>query len=268
MNGTMVTLVGQVASEVRYTTTVGGVPVASFRLAATDRRYDRQRQGWVDGDTSTFTIWCWRWLAENVLSSISRGDPLLITGRMRVREWDNGPDKPVGVSAEIEAAAVGHDLSRGTSAFRRAVRGRPELTARVPRARDEAGAADPGNTMNVAHGQVRPDGSGGAGGPAGPGSPGGSGESGRTNGPGGATGPGAANGPGPGAPVTGGSGAPERDGTPARVAPRIDLPVGAGAGAGVSAGVGARTAARPDSPDDPQYVRAPAGARTSPELVP
>jgi single-strand DNA-binding protein len=41
MNGTMVTLVGSVASEVKYSTTIGGVPVANFRLAAVDRRYDR-----------------------------------------------------------------------------------------------------------------------------------------------------------------------------------------------------------------------------------
>jgi single-strand DNA-binding protein len=130
MNGTMVTLVGHVISEVRYATTAGGVPVASFRLAATDRRFDRQRQTWVDGDTSFFTVWSWRWLAENVLSSVGRGDPLLVTGRMRVREWDNGEGNPRGVAAEIEATAIGHDLSRGTSAFRRAVRGRPELVAR------------------------------------------------------------------------------------------------------------------------------------------
>jgi len=131
MNGTMVTLVGHVISEVRYATTAGGVPVASFRLAATDRRFDRQRQMWVEGDTSFFTIWSWRWLAENVLGSVGRGDPLLVTGRMRVREWDNGEGNPRGVAAEIEATAIGHDLSRGTSAFRRAVRGRPELVTRA-----------------------------------------------------------------------------------------------------------------------------------------
>ena len=131
MNGTMVTLVGHVISEVRYATTAGGVPVASFRLAATDRRFDRQRQMWVEGDTSFFTVWSWRWLAENVLGSVGRGDPLLLTGRMRVREWDNGEGNPRGVAAEIEATAIGHDLSRGTSAFRRASRGRTELVARA-----------------------------------------------------------------------------------------------------------------------------------------
>ena len=127
MNGTLVTLVGVAVSQVRYATTVGGVPVAHFRLAATERRFDRPRQVWVEGDTSYFTVWAWRSLAENALTSIGCGDPLLVTGRMRVREWERTDGRPKGVSAEIEATALGHDLARGTTVFRRTLRGRPEL---------------------------------------------------------------------------------------------------------------------------------------------
>ncbi|WP_063770055.1 single-stranded DNA-binding protein [Streptacidiphilus melanogenes] len=129
MNGTMVTLVGVAVSQVRYATTVGGVPVAHFRLAATERRFDRPRQVWVEGDTSYFTVWAWRSLAENALTSIGCGDPLLVTGRMRIREWERPDGQPKGVSAEIEATALGHDLARGTTVFRRTLRGRPELVA-------------------------------------------------------------------------------------------------------------------------------------------
>ncbi|WP_063775067.1 single-stranded DNA-binding protein [Streptacidiphilus anmyonensis] len=129
MNGTMVTLVGVAVSQVRYATTVGGVPVAHFRLAATERRFDRPRQVWVEGDTSYFTVWAWRSLAENALTSIGCGDPLLVTGRMRVREWERPDGQSKGVSAEIEATALGHDLARGTTVFRRTLRGRPELVA-------------------------------------------------------------------------------------------------------------------------------------------
>jgi len=144
MNSTLVTVVGHVASEVRYATTASGVPVASFRLAATDRRFDKQREIWVDGDTSFYTVWSWRWLAENVLASVGRGDPLLVTGRMRVREWDKGEGKPRGYAAEIEATAMGHDLSRGTSAFRRTVRARPELVAKASTRTTEPAEDSPG----------------------------------------------------------------------------------------------------------------------------
>ncbi|WP_370112365.1 single-stranded DNA-binding protein [Streptacidiphilus sp. MAP12-33] len=129
MNGTLVTLVGVAVSQVRYATTVGGVPVAHFRLATTERRFDRPRQVWVEGDTSYFTVWAWRSLAENALTSIGCGDPLLVTGRMRVREWERTGGQAKGVSAEIEATALGHDLARGTTVFRRTPRGRPEPMA-------------------------------------------------------------------------------------------------------------------------------------------
>jgi single-strand DNA-binding protein len=75
---------------------------------------------------------------------VGRGDPLLVTGRMRVREWDNGEGKPRGYAAEIEATAMGHDLSRGTSAFRRTVRARPELVAKASTRTTEPTEDSPG----------------------------------------------------------------------------------------------------------------------------
>lgn len=130
MNETLVTIVGNAATDVRYSTTAAGVPLASFRLASTERRYDRQRGAWVDGETSFVTVWAWRWMADNVVSSVSKGDPLVVTGRLRVR--DREVDGKRSLSVDIDAWALGHDLARGTSAFRRAVRARPELVERQP----------------------------------------------------------------------------------------------------------------------------------------
>ncbi|GAB2613460.1 hypothetical protein GCM10027168_52680 [Streptomyces capparidis] len=123
MNETTVTLIGNAASEVKYRQTPSGIPVASFRLASTTRRWDRGRNAWVDGHTSFYTVWAWRTLAGNVATSVGRGDPLVVQGRLRVREWEKEGQWHTAV--DIDAGAVGHDLSRGTSAFRRGVRGRP-----------------------------------------------------------------------------------------------------------------------------------------------
>lgn len=120
MNETTVTLVGNAATEVRYRQSASGIPVASFRMASTTRRWDRERGAWSDGHTSFYTVWAWRHLAGNVAASVGRGDPLVVQGRMRVREWESGGQRHTSV--EIDAGVVGHDLSRGTSAFRRAVR--------------------------------------------------------------------------------------------------------------------------------------------------
>ncbi|GGO81057.1 single-stranded DNA-binding protein [Wenjunlia tyrosinilytica] len=120
MNETTVTLVGNAATEVKYRETPTGIPVASFRLAVTARRWDRERNGWVDAQTSFYTVWSWRGLAGNVATSVGRGDPLVVQGRIRVREWEKDGQRQTTV--EIDAGAVGHDLSRGTSAFRRGAR--------------------------------------------------------------------------------------------------------------------------------------------------
>ncbi|MEU9132565.1 single-stranded DNA-binding protein [Kitasatospora sp. NPDC048540] len=127
MNETLVTMVGNVASVVSYAQTAAGVPVANFRMAATERRFDRGSGDWVDGDTSWVTVVAWRWLATNLVSSVSKGDPVVVSGRLRVREWEDEERRRAVV--EIDARVVGHDLSRGTSAFRRAVQARPELVA-------------------------------------------------------------------------------------------------------------------------------------------
>ncbi|MEU1288348.1 single-stranded DNA-binding protein [Kitasatospora sp. NPDC005856] len=125
MNETHVTLIGNVATEVSYGETTGGVPMANFRLGCTERRYDRQRECWVDGETQWVTVTAWRALAVNLIGSLAKGDPVLVSGRLRVREWTEGEAKRS--RAEIDARSVGHDLTRGTTAFRWAagVRGQP-----------------------------------------------------------------------------------------------------------------------------------------------
>ncbi|MFD5181935.1 single-stranded DNA-binding protein [Streptomyces sp. NPDC058372] len=116
MNETMVTVVGNVATTPVYRESAQG-PMARFRMAATPRRWDRQRQGWSDGPTSFFTVWTTRQLASNVTASITVGEPVIVQGRLRVRETERGGQQ--WTTAEIDAASVGHDLNRGTAAFRR-----------------------------------------------------------------------------------------------------------------------------------------------------
>ncbi|GAA3621764.1 single-stranded DNA-binding protein [Streptomyces chitinivorans] len=123
MNETTVTVVGNAASAVEARTTASGHPVARLRLATTVRRYDEQRGGWTDAYTSFYTVWAFRGLAENLAASVVVGEPLVVQGRLRVQQGER--DGKRWTSAEIEATAVGHDLARGTSSFRRVVRAVP-----------------------------------------------------------------------------------------------------------------------------------------------
>ncbi|MET8701555.1 single-stranded DNA-binding protein [Kitasatospora sp. NPDC004723] len=133
MNETQVTVIGNVATEVTYAQTPGGVPVANFRLASTERRYDRARDGWVDGETQWVTVTAWRALAGHLIDSLAKGDPVVVSGRLRVREWSEGEVKRSRV--EIDARSVGHDLSRGTARF-----------SWAPGARNGSAAGSPGGS--------------------------------------------------------------------------------------------------------------------------
>ena len=111
------TILGNVVSDVRSITTRSGATLSSFRLAANNRKFNRTTNTWVDLDTTYVTVNCWRQLADHVLVSIRRGDPVAVIGRLRVREWST--EEKSGVAVEVDATAVGHDLSRGTAVFTR-----------------------------------------------------------------------------------------------------------------------------------------------------
>lgn len=119
MNDTMMTLVGNVVDEPRLRRTANGNDVANFRIASTSRRYDREEGRFVDNSTLFLTITCWRQLALNVHRSLHKGHPVVVSGRFTMREYK--VDEQVRTSYEMEALAVGHDLSRGTSQFTRVV---------------------------------------------------------------------------------------------------------------------------------------------------
>jgi single-strand DNA-binding protein len=110
MNETVMTVVGNVITEVRSRLTSDGVRVASFRVASNERRFDKEAGQWADGDRLYLTVTCWRKLASNVLVSLGKGDPVMVTGRVYTRGFEvEGQKRSV---TELEATAVGPDLSR------------------------------------------------------------------------------------------------------------------------------------------------------------
>jgi single-strand DNA-binding protein len=119
MNETYVTLQGWVGNDVDVRE-VGDTSCASFRVGCTPRF---SRAGvWVDGQTSWYTVNCWRSLGRNVAESVRKGDAVVVHGRVRVDVWER-EGQPPSVSWIVEASFVGHDLSKGTSAFAKAARG-------------------------------------------------------------------------------------------------------------------------------------------------
>lgn len=107
---TTVSVVGYVITEPRVRQTAGGERVASFRVVSTARRFDRENQRWVDGDRFFATVQCWRNLAEAVERDVRKRTGVVVSGRLRTREYETGGEWRTAV--EIEATAVGIDLVR------------------------------------------------------------------------------------------------------------------------------------------------------------
>ncbi|MBB5824742.1 single-strand DNA-binding protein [Micromonospora carbonacea subsp. aurantiaca] len=124
MFDTHVTIVGNILTAPEWRrTTQSGTLVANFKVASTARRLDRGSGRWVDGNSLRVRVNCWRKLAEGVAASVMVGDPVVVVGRLYTRDWtdDAGNHRTV---YELEAVAVGHDLSRGRARF---LRNRPNV---------------------------------------------------------------------------------------------------------------------------------------------
>jgi single-strand DNA-binding protein len=115
MNEIITTVIGNVVTDVVLRTTPSGKSVANFRIASNSKKYEKSSNTWVDLDPNFFSVSSWGSLAENISHSVYKGQPLVVTGRLKIRQWQEGEKS--GTSAEIEALAIGHDLSFGKSEF-------------------------------------------------------------------------------------------------------------------------------------------------------
>lgn len=110
---------GIIATDPRPHTTKEGLSIVSFRLASNSRYFDRAKNEWVSSLTNWFTVVAFRQLADNCAHSLAKGDRVLVNGKLKIRDWDNGERS--GTSVEIDADAIGLDLNFGTGTLDRVV---------------------------------------------------------------------------------------------------------------------------------------------------
>ncbi|MFI6601535.1 single-stranded DNA-binding protein [Nonomuraea sp. NPDC050536] len=121
MNDIYVTLTGNVAAEPRQYTFDDGVKVTSLRVLTNHRYFDKKTGQWTDGERVAFAVRCWRELGDNVAQSIRVGHPVVVSGKLRIREFEGEEGRRF--MAEVEAISVGHNLRWGTGSFAKPERG-------------------------------------------------------------------------------------------------------------------------------------------------
>lgn len=126
MSNNVATLIGNITGDVELRYTPQGVAVANFSLAVNSRTKvkggDNEYEDKLDG---FFRVNVWRQMAENVAESLNKGDRVIVTGPIIVREYET--DNGKGKSVEITATEIGASFLFATA----------EITRTSKKSRDE-----------------------------------------------------------------------------------------------------------------------------------
>lgn len=138
---THLTVVGTLITNVNRRRLADDSSVVNFRVACTERRFDRATESWGDGDSLYVSVTCWRQLAENVHRTLTIGDPIIVRGRLRTRNYEDKDGRRQSV-IELEGLAVGPDLTRSAARVTRLRRdGTPVLAIAAGTNGEPAGTA-------------------------------------------------------------------------------------------------------------------------------
>ena len=118
---TTLTIIGNLTSPPELRFTQAGAAVTNFTVASTARTYDRNTNNWRDGETLFLRCSVWRDAAEHLAESLSQGDRLIVTGRLKQRSFDarDGDKRTV---LELDVDEIGASLRYATVTVTKAVR--------------------------------------------------------------------------------------------------------------------------------------------------
>src|ERR1700728_3154478 len=118
---TPITVVGNLVADPELRFTPSGQPVATFRVASTPRIRDNATNEWKDGDSLFLSCNVWRQAAENVAESLQRGMRVIVTGRLKQRNYETKEGERRTVY-EVEVDDVGPSLRNASAKVARANR--------------------------------------------------------------------------------------------------------------------------------------------------
>lgn len=114
-NGTPITVIGNSTADASLRFTSGGIAVATFTVAVTERVKDND--SWKDGSTTFFRCTAWREMGEQCAETITKGMRLIVHGRFKTREYEK--DGQTRTSIEIDVEEVGPSLRYATATVKK-----------------------------------------------------------------------------------------------------------------------------------------------------
>lgn len=109
-NGSSVTLIGNITADPVLRKTGGGSSVTQFSIAVS-RRWKNRDNEWEE-DTNYFDVVAWSELADNLSTSLRKGNRIIATGRLEQQEWEKNGEKRSKIV--LIADDIGASLRRAT----------------------------------------------------------------------------------------------------------------------------------------------------------
>lgn len=114
-----VTFVGNLTREPELRFAQSGIAVVNIGMAVNERRLVNGE--WQDQDPIFINITAFRELAENVAASLHKGDRVVVTGKLQIRNFER-QDGTKGTAVECLADEVAVSLRRATAEVSRTTR--------------------------------------------------------------------------------------------------------------------------------------------------
>ncbi|MCG7425087.1 single-stranded DNA-binding protein [Kocuria rhizophila] len=119
---TIITVVGNLTADPELRFTPSGAAVANFTVASTPRQFDRQANEWQDQETLFMRCSVWREAAENVAESLSKGNRVIVQGRLKARPYETR-EGDRRTSIELDVDEVGPSMKYATAKVQRNAKG-------------------------------------------------------------------------------------------------------------------------------------------------
>lgn len=111
---TVITISGNLTADPELRFTPSGAAVTNFTVAATPRVFDKATSEWKDGDSLFLRCAVWRQQAESVAESLTRGNRVIVTGRLKQRSYETSSGEKRTV-VELDVDEVGASLKNATA---------------------------------------------------------------------------------------------------------------------------------------------------------
>lgn len=115
------TIIGNLTADPDLRFTPNGAAVVNFTVASTPRTFDRQRNEFVEGQTLFLRCSAWKDLAENIASSLAKGQRVIVTGRVVQRDWEDREGNQRS-QVEMQVDEAGPSLRWATASVQRTER--------------------------------------------------------------------------------------------------------------------------------------------------